>query len=513
MILMSQRVDLENLMPRTGRAFALGLGLALLVLAATIFAGWLTVRSLVRQQIAQRDAEGFHATTLMEQLDARNGPEGELLTTDEEIGFKAAMLASRLEGVMGIRFFTPELKFKDAVPGTIQPSPLSTEARAAVARLRPHSRYLPETPFNDIFIYLPQFATGAVARVPTLEITVPLHRPDGQELAGAAQFIVEGQTIAGEYARLDRHLALMAALFFAVAGALLTAMLWPAFRRVERLNRELGQRNERLLRANRELSLAARASALGAVSAHLMHGLKNPLASVSQFITSHGNGDPRTAQGGDEAQDALDAARRMQMLVEQTLEVLSDDRGEPGYDLALDELLDSVRKRVEPAATQRGVVLAVERTGTEDPTELPVLPSRVANLVSLILVNLLENAIQVTPSGRRVRLGASFAAASPTGTRELGGAVEHRSFRVEVRDQGPGFPEHLRAELFLPCRSTRQGGSGIGLAISKRLADHLGARLELKESSAAGCLFILDLPLRLSLDEPSRTSPADTSHP
>ena len=82
-------------MPRTRRAFWLGVGLALTVLAATIVAGGLFVRGLVREQIARRDAEALHATTLMEQLDAEslNGNE---LRSEQQIGFDAAILASRL---------------------------------------------------------------------------------------------------------------------------------------------------------------------------------------------------------------------------------------------------------------------------------------------------------------------------------------------------------------------------------------------------------------------------------
>jgi two-component system sensor histidine kinase FlrB len=98
----------------------------------------------------------------------------------------------------------------------------------------------------------------------------------------------------------------------------------------------------------------------------------------------------------------------------------------------------------------------------------------------LILVNLLENAIEATPVGGAVALSA-------------GRAAERLQFWV--RDSGPGYPEHLRGQLFLPCQSTRDGGSGIGLAISKQIADHLGATLELAETSAAGCVFILALPV------------------
>jgi signal transduction histidine kinase len=468
---MITETPLEKLMPRTRRALALGLGLALIVLAATILAGWFFVRGLVREQIAHRDAEALYATTLMEQLDAGNGYD-EPLESGEQIGFEAAILASRLRGVLGIRFFNADGEFTDAFPATIQPQPLAQEPLLSVRRLKPHSRFRPDTLMSDVFIYLPQFATGQVTRVPMLEVTVPLHRRDDQKLAGAAQFLVEGHSMALEYAALDRYLGSLAAVTFAAAGVVLVLMLWPAFRRVERLNRELAQRSERLQHANQELALAARASAVGAVSAHLMHGLKNPLASLSQFV--HSRQSDLRESADPEWQDALTAARRMQSLVEQTIEVLADARGEPAYELTLSELAEGVHARVENLRSERGVHLVGDANANEK------LSSRTANLVSLILVNLLENAIQATPAGKTVAL---------TLTRESDWWV------WRVQDQGAGMPVHQRAHLFLPCKSTREGGSGIGLAISKQIAEHLGASLDLLEPPEGGCVFALRLPL------------------
>lgn len=474
---MKTQAWMEKLMPRSGRAFVLGVSLALTVLGLTILGGWFHVRSLVRRQIVQRDAEALHATTLMEQLDAHAGVEGDLLVTDQQIGLDAAVRASRLKGVMGIRFFNPAGQFTDSFPATIMPRQLSAQALDSVRRLQPFSRFAPDTPLSEIFIYLPQFATGNIPRVATLRVTVPLHRRDSTNLAGAAQFIVEGDSIAQEYARLDRHLGGLAATAFAVGGFLLVTMLWPAFRQVGRLNRELAQRNERLTRANQELALAARASALGAVSAHLMHGLRNPLASLSQFVSGQGSGV--ALPDNEEAQDALTAARRMQSLVEQTLEVLADARGEPAYEVTLKELLDGARQRVEPLASKRGVRLSTGGAGDQ------MLSSRAANLLRLILVNLLENAVQVTSPGLNVSLTAD---------------LQDGRLTMLVRDQGPGFPDHLLPSLFLPCRSTRQGGSGLGLAISKQLAEHLGANLALWQNTSSGCVFALDLPLNRASD-------------
>lgn len=459
-------------LPRTRRAFALGLGLALLVLAATLTAGAFFVRSLVRQQIADRDAEGLYATTLLQQLDLEQAARDQDLLSDEEIGFDAAILASRLKGVIGIRFFDPTGGFTDAFPATIQPGPLPDDARRAVLRLEAHSRFQPRTLLTDIFIYLPQFATNPLAHTPTLEVTVPLHRHNAPGLTGAAQFIVEGQSIVEEYARLDRHLGGLALLAFATAGTLLALLLTWAFLEVENLNRQLASHNQRLERANLELALAARSAALGAVSAHLMHGLKNPLASLAQFVRNqnHPDTDPDPADW----QDARAAAHRMQSLVEQTLEVLAEAADAPLYDVSTGEIADQTRDRVAPLAQQRQVELHLDNHTPE------LLPSRTANLVTLILVNLLENGVQATPPGGRVSL-------TTTRTRD------RLLWRVE--DQGPGFPTHLRNHLFLPCRSTRDDGTGLGLAISKQVADHLGATLELQDSPAGGCVFDLGLPL------------------
>ncbi len=477
--IMRVAVNMNQIVLRTRWAYGLGIAVALAVLAATILLGLLFVRGLVREQIAQRDAEALHATTMMEQLDFAELNDGEV-RSDEQIGFDAAVRASRLKGVIGIRFYGTNGVFTDSFPPTVQPQPLDRESARQIDGLTPHSRFRRATPLSDVFIYLPQFATGPMVYVPTLEITVPLHRSDTRKFVGSAQFIVEGASIACEYARMDRRLIQIAAITFATAGLLLAALLWPAFRRVEKLSLDLAIRGERLQRANEELALAARVSAVGAISAHLMHGLKNPLDSLTHFVSRRDHGDVGADLG--EWQDALTASQRMQSLVERTLEVLGDTRGEPTYELTVKELEDDVQKRVAVAAGRRGVKLALHAEGQ------CTLSSRTTNLIGLILVNLLENAIEATPPG---------------GTVSLSVAREDGRLRFRVRDQGQGFPEHLRDHLFLPCKSTREGGSGIGLAISKQVAIYLSARLELEKSATRGCAWLLELPVS-SCQESSR---------
>jgi len=51
--------------------------------------------------------------------------------------------------------------------------------------------------------------------------------------------------------------------------------------------------------------------------------------------------------------------------------------------------------------------------------------------------------------------------------------------------------------LFKPVRSTKEGGSGIGLALCRQLAAHLGAEIGLERTGPNGCLFVVSMPTKL----------------
>jgi signal transduction histidine kinase len=314
-------------------------------------------------------------------------------------------------------------------------------------------------------------------KLPLLEVFVPLHTRDGP-LAGIAQFLVEGHSIGAEYERLDRFLVPKAILAFAAGGLILAGSLAWAFRRLRRAQQLLTERTENLLRANQELALAAKTSALGAVAAHLIHGLKNPLAGLQNFVAARG---PATETAtADDWQQAVASTQRMQAMIHQIVGVLREEQAGVGYEVTLAELEQTVRNRAQPLARDRDVNLT-----TLIQTEA-ALPNRTANLVVLILVNLVENALQASPAGRTVTL-----------------TLRREGSRIvfEVGDQGAGFPADT--PLFMPCRSSKEAGTGIGLALCKQLANHLGAELELATSTSAGCVFVLRLPAEVNQPKPT----------
>ena len=99
--------------------------------------------------------------------------------------------------------------------------------------------------------------------------------------------------------------------------------------------------------------------------------------------------------------------------------------------------------------------------------------------IGQILFNLLVNAVQAL-EGRG-------------GAVHVGSSVANGQVRLHLQDDGPGVPAELRAKVFEPLFTTRARGIGLGLAVSRSLAEANGGTLTLDESER-GARFTLSLP-------------------
>jgi len=447
--------------------------LALTILAAAVALTTFQVRDGIRRQIAGRDGEVLQAVaqTLYAE-DIQRGLAGPVGDPADPLGI--VLKCAEIRGVLGVRLFDADGYFVECFPQNLVEQTLSSAYLPALRRDRPVSRFHPRIEMWRLFY--PDESVALTNAIPLLEVNVPLHAA-GKPLAGIAQFLVAGQSIAAEYVQLDRRLWQQALTAFGAGAAVLGLTLFWVFRRLARVHRQLAERTDSLARANQELVLAAKTSALGAVTAHLLHGLKNPLAGLQSFVTARGGAAEHPE--AIEWEQAVASTRRMQTMINQVVGVLREDQTTTSYEVTLTELEQLVRSRVQPLARDSGVGFssAVRAEGA--------LPNRTANLVGLILINLCENAVQATPGGRSVSLSL---------------ARTEAGMEFEVSDAGAGFPADT--PLFMPCRSTKEGGSGIGLALCQQIAHHLGAELHLARSTAEGCVFALRLPLPVSPPKP-----------
>jgi len=482
---MERITQIEQLFLRSRRLPWVLIGVTLLILAATILLASLQLRAEIRKQIAGRDGELLHPMAIL-QLEA-DTPELELLgpITDPANLLPVVLKTSRLlKSVVATRLFDANGRFVEAFPPDVRESALEAENLAALRRLKAVSHFLQAVPLSRLF--LPEDdAPEPDKTIPLLEVNVPLHAGAENRLIGIAQFNIEGSGIAAEFQQLDQHLALQGLIAFLVGGGILVLTITWAFRRLRQAHQLLAERTSSLLRANQELALVAKTSAVGAITSHLLHGLKNPLSGLQNFMS--GLALPEAASPEADWGQAVLATRRMQSLINQVVNVLREEEGAVQYEITLSELAEMVSDKVRPLSVETGVKFVSRLNG-----EI-VLPNRAANLVALILVNLTQNALQATPKGDAVTLSLT----------ECGEQI-----LCEVRDKGAGLPPERAVHLFAPCKSSKEGGSGIGLAISKQLANHLGADLELKSNSPEGCVFVLTVPTNVASEKSRRASSA-----
>lgn len=213
------------------------------------------------------------------------------------------------------------------------------------------------------------------------------------------------------------------------------------------------------LRAHRD-----HAAELTALSGEIAHELKNPLATVKGLTAlmerdAEGRNAERLAVlrvEVDRMRDILDEflnfSRPLVPLTQSTV------------DLA--RLVDEVATLHEGVAHQRQVSVVVDAA----PCSCTCDPRKVRQ----VLINLLQNAIDATPPGARVRLVVT--------TRQ-----------IEVLDRGPGPGDDAEA-LFAPGHTTKARGSGLGLTIARALARQHGGDLVLLPREGGGTCARLTLP-------------------
>ena len=451
-----------------GRATQLTVvGLTVAVFAAVVAFVTLQLRDGLREQILSGKAETLAAVASMQ---LANGAEAlaEVGLTDAPGELLAAVLkASKYRGVLAIRVFDAGRRFSGALPLELSDEPPSSEewTTRPFARMRPREKL-------QALAGAPGPASALASDEPLIEAWVPLRRSEGASLAGVAQFWIAGDELAAEFTSLDRRLALQAGIAWLAGAVVIVLVLGWAFRRLAAANHILEARTEDLQRANRELVLTAKTSALGTVTAHLIHEIKNPLAGLEVFMASQAEPGGRE-ESGRELVAATELTRRLRTMINDVVGVLRDEQHGAHFELTCTELAQVTFERVRPAANLAGVRLVADIVAEAS------LPGRRANLTGLVLRNLLQNAVEASPPAGIVRL--------------TGRTTPDGRWEFSVEDRGPGLAESVRARLFQPCASTKPGGSGLGLALSQQLAQQAGGRIELVKSDAEGTCFRLVL--------------------
>jgi signal transduction histidine kinase len=431
------------------------------VFVGAIFLMMMQLRERLRMKVLQQDSWVLQAAATAQ-------TQATEITDDVNEQMNQMLFVSGIkeDDVIGVRLFDRSGRFTNAVPNTLLHTQLSDEALETLRAGLPYTRFEAALDVSSEF----RPGTWPVITAPILFTAVPIRSKNG-ELIAAAEFILNGEHVAGQMHEIDREVRASAIRFCSIGAIVIMALLGWAFSRLGKANQLLAKRSADLLRANHELTMAAKTSAVGAVAAHLIHGLKNPLFGLQAFVAVKSE-----SEGTGEWKSAIDSAKRMQTMIADVVRIMREESGQSAYEVSVEELVGLLDSKLTPQAKESSVILDLHASAEG------AVPNREANLIILVLTNLIQNAIQASKTGKKVSLEVSEQA---------------DSICFDVGDQAGGLPATAKANLFTPCQSSKAGGTGLGLAISKQLANHLGGRLELVKTDQEGTIFRLAIPRQL----------------
>jgi len=218
--------------------------------------------------------------------------------------------------------------------------------------------------------------------------------------------------------------------------------------------------------------------------AELSHELKTPIAILLGYLDTLSQGAWKDeAVALDFIQKALLQAQRLAALVQDVLFLAQIESG--GWQLQvepvpLEATVRTILEELEPLAQRKNI--RIEITASDRGLAVEADPTA----MRLILKNLIENAIQYSPEGRRVWISWR---------------VQTPAVRIEVGDEGIGIPAEELPRIFErfyrvdKSRSRSHGGTGLGLTLVRELLQAHQSPIQVRSEVGKGSVFWFELPL------------------
>jgi signal transduction histidine kinase len=230
--------------------------------------------------------------------------------------------------------------------------------------------------------------------------------------------------------------------------------------------------SRQLRRSEQVLERANQLSSLGMLAAGIAHEIRNPLVAVKTFLDLLPQRLEDTEFLTQFRDLSLGELRRVTDLISDLL-ALGKSKTAERREVEIQQTLEPVLRLMESSAKKRQVELAVRLA--------PALPSILADPDQLkqIVLNLLLNAIESSTPGQAVTL-------------EVRGLPD--TVVLEVRDQGSGIPQDQLENIFHPFFTTKETGTGLGLALVHQMIVEHGGQITVESALGRGTTFRVALP-------------------
>jgi signal transduction histidine kinase/CheY-like chemotaxis protein len=239
---------------------------------------------------------------------------------------------------------------------------------------------------------------------------------------------------------------------------------------------------------------AERMAAAGRLTASIAHEINNPLQSLNNCLHLAG----RRELSADDRKRYLELAQseldRLVVTVQRMLDFYrpgARDRKPTN----INEVIQKVVMLVEPQLTKSHIAIQTSLSANLPPVIV------VASQIQQVLLNLIINSLEAMPEGGKIRIQTNpyppqpnLRVKSSIGGNFPSNGNEERGVEVIISDTGPGIPVDQRELIFEPFYSTKESGTGLGLAVSFGIISAHGGAISLCEQTDQGACFRIFLP-------------------
>lgn len=220
-----------------------------------------------------------------------------------------------------------------------------------------------------------------------------------------------------------------------------------------------------------------RMAAIGRMSAHVTHEIRNPLAAIglnAELLEGLATGEVEDAEEAASICSAIGReVDRLTAITEEYLRLARLPRPVLSqHDVG--RMLRAIVAFVGPDCRAAGVSLEAELE------EEPLMAALDPDQIRQTLLNLIRNAKESMPEGGAITVSAR---------------LEERTLLLCVRDQGGGIPTDVVDRIFDPFYSTKQTGTGLGLALCQQIVQEHGGQIRVNSEPGEGSEFVVALPL------------------
>lgn len=244
---------------------------------------------------------------------------------------------------------------------------------------------------------------------------------------------------------------------------------------LEESNQKLRYQSERIIVIEEQLRRAEKMSTLGEMAAVLAHEIRNPLGSIrgtAEILKDD-------YKPGDDKYEFIEIqikeTERLNRVVEDFLHMARPQPADMQSCLVQDEL-EMIAALLLSDARERQVTLELQTS----PFQVTINAD--GEKLRQAFLNIIINALQATPIGGSVEVTTTV----------------HQSTTCEIRfkDTGPGIDPATMERIFEPFFTTKPGGTGLGLAVTKKIIERHGGTLIVESEVGRGTTVIVRLPMQ-----------------